>query len=340
MTETRKIASKKWEVIDMRHLSDIDLRLIRIFCTIVDCNGFPGAQIVLNMAQSTLSTHLASLEAKLGSKLCERGRGGFRVTPAGEDTYKAAQELLRNIERFESTMDRVHLRQTAKLRIGVIDCVTTFEELDLPGAMARFSKRHPEALVELETDTPAGLQNSLLRGTRDIVIGGSLQPMPGLAYREIASETHLIYCGRDHAWFDMADRDLTQSDFLKAAFSVRSYMHFDDTYRLGRVTARATVGSMEAQEILILSGRYVGFLPAHRGGLWESLGRMRAVKPNDWSMTSRFYASHDRRREGEALRRTFMNELFRAPVRGTAGASAGPGGALGELPVSELGVSS
>ena len=307
----------------MRHLSDIDLRLIRIFCTIVDCNGFQGAQIALNMAQSTLSTHLASLEAKLGSKLCERGRGGFRVTPAGEDTYKAAQELLRNIERFEATMDRVHHRQTARLRIGVIDCVTTFEELDLPGAMARFAERHPEALVELETDTPAGLQNSLLRGTRDIVIGGSLQPMPGLAYREIAAETHLIYCGREHPWFDMSDRDLTQRDFLDAAFSVRSYMHFDDTYRLGRVTARATVGSMEAQEILILSGRYVGFLPAHRGGFWEKLGRMRAVKPNDWSLVSRFYASHDRRREGEALRRSFMKALARGASGRAGDAPAG-----------------
>jgi DNA-binding transcriptional LysR family regulator len=322
----------------MRHLSDIDLRLIRIFCTIVDCNGFAGAQIILNMAQSTLSTHLASLEAKLGSKLCERGRGGFRVTPAGEDTYKAAQELLRNIERFESTMDRVHQRQTAKLRIGVIDCVSTFEELDFPGAMARFSTSHPEALVELETDTPAGLQNSLLRGTRDIVIGGSLQPMPGLDYCEIASETHFIYCGRDHAWFDMADRDLTQSDFLNAAFSVRSYMHFDDTYRLGRVTARATVGSMEAQEILILSGRYVGFLPSHRGGLWERLGRMRAVKPNDWSLISRFYASHDRRREGEVLRRDFMKELVRAPFSRTGDLISRPDGKQEEPSASKPGL--
>jgi LysR family transcriptional regulator, transcriptional activator for bauABCD operon len=293
----------------MRHLSDIDLRLMRIFCTIVECNGFPGAQIALNMAQSTLSTHLAALEAKLGSKLCERGRGGFRVTRAGEDTYAAAQELLRNIERFEATMDRVHRRQTAKLRIGVIDCVTTFDALDLPGSVARFTARHPEALVELETDTPAGLQNSLLKGTRDIVVGGSLQPMPGLASRELAVETHHLYCGRDHPWFDRSDRDLTQADFLGAAFSVRSYMHFDDTYRLGRVTARATVGSMEAQEILILSGRYVGFLPAHRGGLWEGRGRMRAVKPNDWYLTSRFYACHIRSPEGEALRRAFMNEL-------------------------------
>ena len=293
----------------MRHLSDIDLRLLRIFCTIADCNGFRDAQIALNMAQSTLSTHLATLEAKLGSRLCLRGRGGFRLTPAGEDTYAAAQELLRDIERFESRMDRVHRRQTARLRIGVIDSITTFAALDLPGAVARFAARHPEALIELDTDTPAGLQNSLLQGRRDLVIGASLQPLPGLAYVELVQEVHHLYCGRGHPWFDRPDAELGQADFLRAAFSVRSYMHFDDTYRLGRVTARATVGSMEAQEILVLSGCYLGFLPEHRGATWQRSGQMRAVKPRDWFFTSRFFAAHDPRRENDALRRAFVHGL-------------------------------
>ena len=296
----------------MRHLTDVDLRLIRIFCTIVECNGFQGAQIALNMAQSTLSTHLASLEAKLGSKLCLRGRGGFRLTAAGEDTYAAAQQLFRNIERFEATMDRVHNRRTVRLRIGVIDSVTTFDSLDLPGAIGRFTDAHPEAFIELETDTPSRLQSSLMQASRDVVVGASLQPLPGLSYTELAVETHNLYCGRGHPWFERPDAELTQEESLKAAFSVRNYMHFDDTYRLGRVTARATVGSMEAQEILILSGRYLGFLPEHRGAIWQTAGRMRAVKPNDWSFISRFFAAYDPRREGAPMRRAFVQALCKA----------------------------
>jgi LysR family transcriptional regulator, transcriptional activator for bauABCD operon len=279
----------------MRHLSDIDLRLIRIFCTVADCRSFAAAQIALNMAQSTLSTHVAALEAKLGSKLCERGRGGFRLTPAGEDTYAAAQELFRNLERFEATMDRVHGRQTARLRIGLVDAMTTFGALDVPAALGAFAKRHPEVLIELVTDTPAGLQNGLLAGTRDIAVGPSFQPMPGLDYTELPAEEHHLYCGHLHPWFDRPDAEIGQPDFVRAAFSVRSYLHFDDTYRLGRVTARATVGSMEAQEILILSGMFVGFLPDHRGAVWQREGKMRAVKPREWTFASRFFLAHDPR---------------------------------------------
>jgi DNA-binding transcriptional LysR family regulator len=293
----------------MRRLSDTELRLIRIFCTVVDCRGFREAQIALNMAQSTLSTHIAALERTLGKRLCERGRRGFRLTPAGEDTYAAAQTLLRDLERFEATMDRIHGRQTVRLRIGLVDAMTTFEGIDLPGAVARFASRHPEVLVEMETDTPAALQKSIMTGTRDVVVGPGFQPMPGIEYVELPSEEHHLFCGRTHPWFGLDDALIGQADFLRAAFSVRSYQHFDDTYRLGRVTARATVGSMEAQEILILSGAYVGFLPDHRGRLWTGLGRMRPIKPDTWSFRSRFHLAFDPAREGAAIRRDFAREL-------------------------------
>lgn len=42
-------------------------------CAVADCNRFKGAQIALNMAQSTFSAQLGALEAKLGSRLRDVG---------------------------------------------------------------------------------------------------------------------------------------------------------------------------------------------------------------------------------------------------------------------------
>ena len=67
----------------MRHLSDIDLRLIRIFCTIVDCSGFAGAQIALNMAQSTLSTHLSVARSQARLEALRPGPGRVPADPGG-----------------------------------------------------------------------------------------------------------------------------------------------------------------------------------------------------------------------------------------------------------------
>jgi DNA-binding transcriptional LysR family regulator len=65
----------------LRRLDNIDLRLLRVFVAVVEAHGFSEAQFALNLSASTLSTHLAALERKLGGRLCDRGRGGFRLRP-------------------------------------------------------------------------------------------------------------------------------------------------------------------------------------------------------------------------------------------------------------------
>ena len=58
-------------------LSDLDLRLVRVFLAVVDASGVSAAQMTLNVGSSTISTQLATLETRLGFRLCDRGRGGF-----------------------------------------------------------------------------------------------------------------------------------------------------------------------------------------------------------------------------------------------------------------------
>ena len=84
----------------MRRLDNIDLRLLRIYTTLVEAGSFVDAVAVLNLSQPTLSTHLATLEQRLGERLCERGRRGFRLLPFGETTYKAAKQLFADIDAF------------------------------------------------------------------------------------------------------------------------------------------------------------------------------------------------------------------------------------------------
>ena len=71
-----------------------DLKLLRIFISIVKNQGFANAQQELNLSTSAISTYMSQLEATIGMKLCERGRGGFSLTAKGELFY---QEALRHL---------------------------------------------------------------------------------------------------------------------------------------------------------------------------------------------------------------------------------------------------
>jgi LysR family transcriptional regulator, transcriptional activator for bauABCD operon len=294
----------------VRRLSSIDLRLLKIFAVVVDCNGFQRAQLALNIAQSTLSSHIANLEAKLGSRLCERGRGGFRLTDAGRETYDAIVALLRSMEAFESSMARVHSGKTGALRIGAIDTIVTSSEVGATQALRAFCDMHPETSIDIEIIAPADLEKSLLEGRRDVVIGPMSQAVPSISYQEIFTEEHHLYCGCEHPWFARSDSLISTADLLAARLSVRSYRYFDDIFRFGKVTASAMASNMEAQTILILSGRFVGFLPDHAARPYILAEEMRAIKPREWSLTSRFLIAYLRGSEKRELKREFVRTLL------------------------------
>ena len=66
------------------NLEGSDLRLLKVFDAVVRHRGLAAAQSELNISLSTISNHVTALEERLGLQLCQRGRGGFRLTDKGE----------------------------------------------------------------------------------------------------------------------------------------------------------------------------------------------------------------------------------------------------------------
>ncbi len=91
----------------MKQLHDVDLRLLRVFDVVVRCGGLSAAQAELNVGQSTISMQLAQLEVRLGARLCERGRGGFRLTEEGRAIHEASQRLLSAVDGFRLEADQL-----------------------------------------------------------------------------------------------------------------------------------------------------------------------------------------------------------------------------------------
>ena len=75
-------------------LSDMDIRLLRVFKSVVECGGMAAAELELNIGISTVSRHIKDLETRLGLTLCRRGRAGFALTSEGEQIYAETLRLL------------------------------------------------------------------------------------------------------------------------------------------------------------------------------------------------------------------------------------------------------
>ncbi|MDR3495665.1 MAG: LysR family transcriptional regulator [Ancalomicrobiaceae bacterium] len=295
----------------MRRLDNIDLRLLRVFVALVEAGGFAGAQVVLNLSQSTLSTHLSDLEKRIGGPLCVRGRKAFRLTELGRATHDAARKLFADIEEFGHRIGTASGRLTGRLRIGVVDGVFTSPALGLQETLFGLLQPDYDVFIDLMQSTPQDLEQAVADGRRDVVIGPFAQKAPGVLYREAYREPHHLYCGRGHPFFGMADAQISRADIEASRLSVRGYRQLDDLYRIGHPRAAASVLQMEAQAMLILSGRFIGFLPCHYAEPQVAAGRMRAVQRDRYGFSSQHHVAHRRGDSDRPLIAAFVDEFLR-----------------------------
>lgn len=295
----------------MRRLDNIDIRLLRVFATLVEAGGFGDAQIALNLSQPTLSTHLAALERKLGAPLCIRGRRGFQLTPFGEATYLATQKLFADISSFEERVSQHNGQLVGRLRVGIVDGVVTNPHLGLQHVIGRFMENAENVFIDLELGTPHLLEQAIADGRRDVVIGPMSQKVPGVTYVAIHREPHGLYCGKGHPLFDVPSAAVTREAIGKSLFSVRGYRHLDDLYRADHPRAMGQVVQMEAQVMMILSGRFIGFLPRHVADGWARQGLMRELKPQAYQFQSSHFAAYRKSDDDRPIVRSFVRFLSR-----------------------------
>ena len=115
-------------------LNDIDVRLLHVYRAVVECRGFTNAQAVLNISQPTISNHISELEDRLGMRLCDRGRKGFRLS-RGKRVYDEAVNLFKAHEHFQSVTLELKGKMSGYLNIGVIDNVITDQECPIVRAL-------------------------------------------------------------------------------------------------------------------------------------------------------------------------------------------------------------
>jgi DNA-binding transcriptional LysR family regulator len=284
---------------------------LRVFRTLVETGGFAEAQIALNLSPSTLSTHLSALERRLGGELCKRGRGGFRVTNFGRSTYLAVKQLFEDIEAFEARIGRDKGQLVGRLRLGIVDGIVSHPKLALQSAIGRFMGDAEGVFIELRLGTPQQLEQAVSEGVHDLVIGPFSQKAPGVVYRPLHSEPHGLYCGAGHPLFSLPQAEITQAHIERSLFSVRGYRHLDDLYRANHPRASGSVVQMEAQVMMILSGRFIGFLPCHIADQWVACSQMRRVRPDTYAFVSHHVAALRQNDTDHPLISRFLKEFRR-----------------------------
>lgn len=276
----------------IRSLTNVDIRLVRIFITVTEFGGFAASELELNIGRSTISKHISDLELRVGLKLCNRGPSGFSLTPEGEQVLVAARRLLASIEGFQSEIDNIQTNLTGTLRIGLFDQSTTNPNAHIHKAIQKFDDIAPDVALEIALDPPSSLEARVTDGTMDVAIVPVHRQSTLLTYTPLYTEHMTLYCGEGHALFDTPN-DVTVSDLALADHKYAGYAFNSPNMKAGMnlgIKRAARVQEEEALSLLIQSGRYLGFLADHVAETFLRKGTVRPIAPADTGYSSTFAA--------------------------------------------------
>jgi len=151
-------------------LSDMDLRLLRVFKGVVQCGGMAAAELELNIGISTISRHVKDLETRLGLVLCRRGRAGFTLTAEGQTVYEETLRLLASMEAFRSRIDGIHDKMGGELHIAVFDKTATNAKARLGDAIRQFADEAPDVALNLHVASINEVERGIIDGSYQVGI--------------------------------------------------------------------------------------------------------------------------------------------------------------------------
>jgi DNA-binding transcriptional LysR family regulator len=163
------------------------------FRAVAHARSFSRAAEGLSLTQPSVSHQIALLETEIGVRLLERGRGGLRLTRAGEVLLEHADHVAWRLELAATQIAALATQRRENLRLGAFPTALAGF---VPSAITRLRLARRDLRVLLSEVTPSTLEPALLSGELDIAI----------SYQDATAERHE---------FDGAERiDLMQDTFL------------------------------------------------------------------------------------------------------------------------------
>lgn len=272
-------------------LGDSHIRLLRVFKVVVDSGGFAAAEIELNISRPAISVAIAELESLLQMRLCYRGRAGFSITDEGQQVYDSALQLFAGLETFRSQINAINTELKGEMNIGITDNLVSIPEMAVTKALANLKTRGPDVVINIRMVPPNESESGVLDGRLHTGVVPDVRRLPGLHYLPLYEEQSLLYCGDTHALFNAGDQRLSDKALGQFDAVVPVYPQTPQSKTQQAVLkVAATSSDREGIAFLILTGKYIGFLPTHFAERWVNSGRMRAIEPERRQLHTRFCA--------------------------------------------------
>jgi DNA-binding transcriptional LysR family regulator len=178
----------------------MDPRRLLTFRAVAHARSFSRAAEGLSLTQPSVSNQIALLETEVGVRLLERGRGGLRLTPAGEVLLEHADHVAWRLELADAQIASLATQHRDHVRLGAFP---TALPGFVPSAVARLRRAHGNVRVVLSEVTPSTLEPRLLGGELDVAVSyqdatAERRELEGVERIDLMQDTFLVGLPSDH----------------------------------------------------------------------------------------------------------------------------------------------
>ena len=246
----------------------IKLRQLNVFIGVVKCGSMAKAAQYLAISQPVISKMIAELEQTLGLPLLERSRLGVEPTLYGRALLRRSITLCNDLRSSVGELQSLADPTLGELRVGSTEPVMAGL---LPAIVDRLSRRYPNLALHIIEDEPPELQNRHLHNHDiDVMIGRLTNPKPAADtdVQVLLHETGVVVAGLNNPW--VRRRKIRLAELINERWCLPPRESFPGGWianafhacGLEVPHANVTVYSIQMQNALLATGRFLSFLPA------------------------------------------------------------------------------
>lgn len=280
----------------MIHLT---LQQLRLFEAVARLRHITRAAEEVHLTQPAVSIQLKKMEAALGTALVEQIGRQLHLTVAGQEVYKASQDVLQRLHELDLSLDELKDEVTGPVNLVVVSSAKYF----MPYLLGQFLERYPKVKPHLIVTNRAKLLSRLEANEDDLYIMG--QVPEGLAVDEYPFlENVLVVVARpDHPLAGEEQVSLTDiaaqriigreqgSGTRKAVEAVFQQNGLE-------ISPYLELGGADEIKHAVMAGLGIAVLPLHSLGLELAANKLSVLSVEQFPLRRGWFAVH---RKGKKL---------------------------------------
>lgn len=167
-------------------------RALELFVSLRSTGSFSATGRAFRLSSTSVSREISMLEERLGQSLLTRSTRNVRLTEAGEEFARRAEEILASLNSLEESLSELRNRPAGILRIHAR---SMFGIGILTPLLPEFSQLYPEISIEVSiSEEPADLRREKI----DVEFRLAEPQEPGLKRRRIYSAERWLVASPDY----------------------------------------------------------------------------------------------------------------------------------------------